>query len=382
MQVEPPNLQPKHLQPAIPSILDLPTEILILILRNAAYIGDYLQYETACHISLTCRRFHELLLPFMYGHFSIQFKHVWEGSEPFDGCLYPRERLELFREHGRFVKSISVKSEWGLGDRDMWRVHAFKWEPSIPGALGELAPGLKNLQSVEITRECDVSVRSIFDGLDVILSNCLAVTFLKLRLRVSGKAEYFHYFDNLTLKDSVVKPCAQLQKFDIWLAQSTNPPDDQGGSGVLRIWGRVLEFPQLKKLALSFYPQNRFVTDEYIKFNYDKIKELKLSQTHDISERELLECLTRFPNVEVLNIDQLDGQHVKHVTGHRWGVVGRMLPLLPKLRKVITFTIAERGDIEKQLGSEILRMAALNMSFHGVFFPRFNFYVATLTLSR
>ncbi|KAF3912295.1 hypothetical protein AA313_de0204153 [Arthrobotrys entomopaga] len=385
------------------NLLNLPTEILSLILYNVACYRGYISKTNASRISLTCRRFHELLLPLLYKDFRIKFSRVRQGSEQFDGYLYPRERLELFTKYGKFAKTFDIRVVSGIGDHDiMSRVCIFQWEPSISAALKELAPSLTNLTSVSIGTEEGFHSDDLFNGISVLLSNCITIRSLKLWFRVlSNVAMFFKPINGLEdiENTSSTNVYARLQDLSILLSRSLRSFNKPGyfelwileliakrfhasiktvkrlefeivsNEGTIIARDEQVQYLDLPNLqSLSFYLDDTNITglDQHITFDREKIIEIKLHQTYRKTGDELLELIGRFSNLEILELDELKAQDsIVRRRGmsriHRWEFAKRVFLVMPKLKKLIAFTTAEKEEIEKQLGRELMARFKLDL---------------------
>ncbi|KAK6540539.1 hypothetical protein TWF694_009330 [Orbilia ellipsospora] len=144
-----------------------------------------------------------------------------------------------------------------------------------------------------------------------------------------------------------------------------------------KIWGQSLNLLNFHRLDLCFDDTTTTTLDEYFIFDKEKIRELKLRQTYQRTREELLELISRFPNLETLEFDQLNEKYeqcpvgqqgrLRNLSYHqKWSFVKRVVSIAPKLKRVVAFTSADRENIREQLGSEL--SARFKLEFRGAIF--------------
>ncbi|KAK6354426.1 hypothetical protein TWF730_008831 [Orbilia blumenaviensis] len=229
-----PTFRPFHAsKPHTHGILKLPPEILLEIFTFALTNNDAISrlYHPS-NIGKTCRRFHEVLLAYIYRECKMVFQYSSFGEEP--GCIYSRDKLELFRHYGGFVRKLSLISDRTLLPASTHLIRLFQWAPSLPSALFDLTPSFTLLTSLEFDGKFDNSVHDLVASLQYLLTNCLSLQKLALSVSVKygvfGPGEVYDRLNRVIKMEqcgrNVLKPTADIKNS---ISSNNNSNNDSSG---------------------------------------------------------------------------------------------------------------------------------------------------------
>ncbi|EPS36462.1 hypothetical protein H072_9994 [Dactylellina haptotyla CBS 200.50] len=336
------------------SITDLPTELLAPILNDVlddtyTYISDgiiytYKGYRALTELSLTCRRFREILKLRRFARCNIRLDNTTDSGYYVYGYRLENvpEKYQAYRHSGACVRKLHVASTataactWDL-------VQDLRpWYRSLSGLFGMLLPNFTNLISVTFCRATSLPLNDFFEGISLVLTTCLSVQRLELELfDALPCSDEITFIDNTDLS----KPRAQLQDLSLYLHhRDLNQPNTE-----LQLW--FVE--ALSKVLMPSTPTLKNICFHYVD---DRIK--KHDEPNYIKKSNISWPL---PSLETIKIDpshttlwafdsyfEVNPSKVRHIT------LSRLFDTLPSdetvlnfLHKFTSLKIAEIGSPPK-----------------------------------
>lgn len=300
----------------------LPPEILLDIFELALSNNEGIsKLFHPSNIGRTCRRFHEVLLPYIYGDCKMGFQYSAFADDP--GCLYSRDKLELFRHYGAFVRCVpdirwkkkehfadensrrklSIVADCTVPPSEVPRIRKFPWAPSLPSALFDLTPSFTRLTSLEFDGRFNNSIPDLVHSLQYLLTNSPYLIKLSMTIHVRS------YFSHGEIHDHLLKAIkleqsdeatsyAALESLSFSLVEEAPYPSTPPG-GLPRL--RVLE-----ALCLILRPATR--KTKFLHFN---IPCPNLETLYDRNIEQIENEQSRFfdfPELATLSISSLPGQ--------------------------------------------------------------------------
>ncbi|RVD83569.1 uncharacterized protein DFL_007953 [Arthrobotrys flagrans] len=289
-------------KPKTKGILKLPPEILLTIFTFALSNNNGINklYHPSS-IGKTCRRFHEVLLAYIYGECKMVFQYSSYGVE--QGCIYSRDKLELFRHYGSFVRKLSITSDYTILPSSTHLIHLFPWAPSLPSALFDLTPSFTHLTSLELDGKFDNSVQDLIHSLQYLLTTSLHLIKLSLnvnaRYTVGGNDLYEHLKKGVKMEQSSkdVK-YAVLEEVRVGVVEE----------GVNTLSGGLKKYRLLEVLSLILKPATR--KTRYLDFNIP-CKTVEVRDYENIYKEQIEDERNKFfdfPNLRKLEISGSEGQ--------------------------------------------------------------------------
>ncbi|KAK6529899.1 hypothetical protein TWF281_009053 [Arthrobotrys megalospora] len=411
----------KNIKPAkivTKGILRLPPEILLdifeLALSNNEGISKLFHPNT---IGRTCRRFHEVLLPYIYSDCKMVFQYSAFCDTP--GCIYSRDKLELFRNYGVFVRKLSIMADCTVLPREVERIRRFPWAPSLPSALFDLTPSFTYLTSLELDGKFDNSIPDLVHSLQYLLTNSPYLIKLSMNIHARWGVEQMEVHDHLfkTIKMEQSDESTSYANLE-WLSFSLveNSPDSITPPGKLKRF-RLLEilclilkpatkrtkylhfnipiqgletyydnhleqieeersqffhFPELMTLSISAVSSHIYPLYRFVDVDYERVKELKvLVDLTKFDRARFPSFLKRFSILRILDINNVQEMFTGPGTFQPpwWHIQPwkylRDSIILPRPRSLRVFKVRTTGDvkrvIEDQLGWDVLRVCKVDV---------------------
>ncbi|KAK6524791.1 hypothetical protein TWF281_011690 [Arthrobotrys megalospora] len=376
-------------------LLDLPNELLSPILEEVTY-EKYGVKRPLAHIRpllTTCRCFYQLLLPHIYGKCGLNFAIATDVYKIKYNGSHKDEMFGLWQKYGRYIRTLSIDIQHGVTIRDRSMLSSAGYI-SIPATIEALLPSFSNLTSAHFANYPQTPVVLIFEGVRVVLTECLYLQELRLLIDHHENSSWEWESHHATLSQleavDVSKPYAHLKKFDlnIWTDERFCPGSnvrfleavtrivDPSLSTVIdfELGGRMNNYhgefdayqdympcrlwkvPAATSLSIDMFSDALCTLNQYILLYPSQIRQLKLARdltTHRTGDH-IVRFASSFPNLEFLDlpIDKL-----VHSRGSMEisTLLKRLKATLPKLERV-RFTVGSIGDmdLEYMLGKEIV----------------------------
>ncbi|KAF3928734.1 hypothetical protein AA313_de0207854 [Arthrobotrys entomopaga] len=411
------------------NLLDLPTEILCLIFDNLLLISK--KRSDLVRITPTCRRFRHVLLPYIYTDCNVLFEHSY--NETISGCVYRRDKFELYRLNGHIVRKLSITTDQNIYHNSVTRINQFKNNPPLPSIIGNLIPNFSNLKIAEFEGKVESRVSDLIDAIEVVITNCLTLKQLNIKIHTRRDRDLLSPYqklkflrskkpatptenhseeqccDSSATEDVAIKSYARLEILNIGIREYATGPYynsslnnenpcmleilsqvlapsfrtvkrlqfhqiqdtqpvceylDSRTTTSTNEYGppRTLELPNLECLDIQCTRKVLTPFDKYVRIDYDKVRELRIGM--DLrSNVQIPEFLSRFPNIESLQVDNVQPFTTVRKRGYRvwlprpWDYLRdkMILPRINSLKKVtVVNTLDTESMVSEQLGAEFV----------------------------
>ncbi|EPS38498.1 hypothetical protein H072_7729 [Dactylellina haptotyla CBS 200.50] len=158
-------------------LLDLPTEILILIFDKLLSVSKD-QYDLA-RISSTSRQFRQLLLPYIYSECNILFEHSYNENSL--GCIYRRDKFDFYQKNGHLVKKLIITTDQNMYHNSVPRLVQFQQNPPLPAVIEVLIPSFSRLTIAEFEGKVESRILEVMDAIELVITNCLSLKQLNIK---------------------------------------------------------------------------------------------------------------------------------------------------------------------------------------------------------
>ncbi|KAK6511017.1 hypothetical protein TWF506_010101 [Arthrobotrys conoides] len=414
-------------KPQSKGILKLPPEILLTIFTFALTNNNGInKLHHPSSIGKTCRRFHEVLLSYIYGECKMLFQYSgWEGKP---GCIYSRDKLELFRHYGSFVRKLSIISDHAILPDSTHLIARFPWAPSLPSALFDLTPSFTHLTSLEFDGNFYNSIQDLVHSLEYLLVTSHHLSKLSLNISVRYQFCCDDVYEHLTkgvkmkqsiqdtkyasldqlkiriLEEGVHTPPGELKKYRLLeilcliLRPATRKTSHLGFNMHDRLEppsyenyreqieherSKFFDFPNLRKLEISGAAGQLGMFDRFVNVAWSEVKEIDalIDFSKNFDTAKFAHFIRRFDSLRTLTITTiqelltnlptlhyaLNGQSWYHISPWKYFRDSIILPRHPSLKLI---KIGDTGDnkieIEEGLGWDVMKVCRLEMKDRGI----------------
>ncbi|KAF3206817.1 hypothetical protein TWF192_003026 [Orbilia oligospora] len=412
--------------PKSTGILKLPPEILLTIFTFALTNNNGInKLHHPSSIGKTCRRFHEVLLSYIYGECKMLFQY--SGWEDKPGCIYSRDKLELFRHYGSFVRKLSIISDHAILPDSTHLIARFPWAPSLPSALFDLTPSFTHLTSLEFDGNFYNSIQDLVQSLQYLLTTSFHLKKLSLNVSVRYQWSYNDVYEHLSkgirleqsnkdtkyavldelrirvLDEGVDTPPGELRRYRLLevLCLILKPATRKTkclGFNIFNKWeparyqnhreqienerSKFFDFPHLKKLEISGAEGQLEMFDRFVKVNWSEVEQITalIDFTKEFDNFKFAHFIRRFDRLRTLTITtiqelltylpklipSLQSRPWFHISP--WGYFRDSI-ILPRHPSLKVIKIGDTGDnkveIEEELGWDVMRVCKLEMRDRG-----------------